>query len=70
MTASIKKLFLDYLSQLTIIIEKVPEELFSDTLHDGMFSLEMNAQIAARPLCERWITGGAHEIPSCTSRTD
>ncbi|HBS81918.1 DUF1993 family protein [Vreelandella alkaliphila] len=47
MTTSIRKLFLNYLSQLTAIIEKVPEELFSDTLHEGMFSLEMNAQIAA-----------------------
>lgn len=47
MTTSIKQLFLEYLFQLKVIIEKVPEELFLETLSEGMFSLEMNAQIAA-----------------------
>lgn len=36
-----------YLLQLESIIEKVPPELFSKSLADNMFSLEMNAKIAA-----------------------
>lgn len=43
----IKSLFLNYLSQLTIILEKIPEHIYPNTLHEGMFSLEVNAQIAA-----------------------
>ncbi|UTA47221.1 DUF1993 domain-containing protein [Simiduia sp. 21SJ11W-1] len=47
MSTPIKQLFLDYLAQLSVVVGKVPDALFSDTLHEGMFSLEMNVQIAA-----------------------
>lgn len=43
----IKPLLFSYLSQLTIILEKIPEHIYPNTLHEGMFSLEVNAQIAA-----------------------
>jgi len=64
MTISIKKLFLDYLSQLKVIVGKVPEELFSDTLHDGMFSLEINAQIAANFLLRGYCPIVGREVVS------
>lgn len=47
MSSSIKLLLQNYLTQLNVIVEKVPEPHFSDTLCNGMFSLEMNTQIAA-----------------------
>jgi len=65
MTISIKKLFLDYLVQLNIILEKVPEELFSDVLSEGMFSLEMNAQVAANFLLRGYFPLVGREIISC-----
>ncbi|MBY6211227.1 DUF1993 domain-containing protein [Microbulbifer agarilyticus] len=36
-----------YLTRLKLIISKLPSELFDQTLVDGMFSLEVNAKIAA-----------------------
>ena len=47
MTISTKGLFLRYLHQLSVIVDKTPESLFSDSLSEGMFSLELNAQVAA-----------------------
>lgn len=47
MNLSIKKLFRHYLLQLQVIVLKVPPEKFSLALSEGMFSLEMNAKIAA-----------------------
>lgn len=47
MNISTKDLFLGYLRQLSIIVNKIPDSLFSDSLFDGMFSLELNAQVAA-----------------------
>jgi hypothetical protein len=44
---STKKLFLSYLRQLRIIVDKTPDSFFLDTLSEGMFSLELNAQVAA-----------------------
>ncbi|MCA0892450.1 DUF1993 family protein [Microbulbifer agarilyticus] len=42
-----KKVFTHYLTRLKLIISKLPSELFDQTLADGMFSLEVNAKIAA-----------------------
>ncbi|QUX95472.1 hypothetical protein C0J08_08560 [Marinomonas sp. CT5] len=47
MSSNIKELFNGYLLQLETIVNKVPPELFSESLADGMFSLEVNAKIAA-----------------------
>jgi len=47
MSGNIKQLFKGYLLQLEKIVNKVPPELFSESLVDDMFSLEMNAKIAA-----------------------
>lgn len=47
MSGNIKQLFKGYLLQLETIVNKVPPELFSVSLTDDMFSLEMNAKIAA-----------------------
>lgn len=47
MSGNIKELFKGYLLQLETIVNKVPPELFSESLTDDMFSLEMNAKIAA-----------------------
>ena len=47
MNFDIKGLFSLYLNQLEAIVTKVPAELFSTSLSDDMFSLEMNAKIAA-----------------------
>ncbi|WP_341938329.1 DUF1993 family protein [Marinimicrobium sp. C2-29] len=47
MDGSIKNLFQHYLSQLEVIVAKIPPEKFSLTLSKGMFTLEMNAKIAA-----------------------
>jgi hypothetical protein len=47
MSDNIKQLFKGYLLQLETIVNKVPPELFSESLTDDMFSLEMNAKIAA-----------------------
>jgi uncharacterized protein len=47
MSRNIKQLFKGYLLQLETIVNKVPPELFSVSLMDDMFSLEMNAKIAA-----------------------
>lgn len=47
MSGNIKELFKGYLLQLETIVNKVPPELFSESLTDYMFSLEMNAKIAA-----------------------
>lgn len=47
MDSSIKSLFHHYLSQLEVIVAKVPPETFSMTLANGMFTLDMNAKIAA-----------------------
>lgn len=47
MNISIKNLFQHYLSQLEVIVSKVPPEKFSLALSEGMFSLEMNAKIAS-----------------------
>lgn len=47
MNLSIKKLFHHYLLQLQVIVSKIPPEKFSLALSEGMFSLEMNAKIAA-----------------------
>ncbi|WP_417528842.1 DUF1993 family protein [Marinomonas shanghaiensis] len=47
MSRTIKQLFKGYLLQLETIVNKVPPELFSKSLVDDMFSLEMNAKIAA-----------------------
>ncbi|SHE50038.1 hypothetical protein SAMN02745753_00422 [Marinomonas polaris DSM 16579] len=47
MSGHIKQLFKGYLLQLETIVNKVPPELFSESLTDDMFSLEMNAKIAA-----------------------
>ena len=65
MAISIKKLFLDYLVQLNIILGKIPEELFSDVLSEGMFSLEMNAQVAANFLLRGYFPLVGREIISC-----
>ncbi|KJY81883.1 hypothetical protein TW81_16155 [Vibrio galatheae] len=42
-----QSLFLRYLTQLKKIVQKVPDELFSSSLSEDMFSLEMHAKIAA-----------------------
>ncbi len=47
MNSGIKSMFHHYLSQLEIIVAKIPPEVFPETLASGMFSLEMNAKIAA-----------------------
>lgn len=47
MTIDIRELFVGYLNQLEVIVTKVPDELFPLSLADDMFSLEMNAKIAA-----------------------
>ncbi|MGO2355957.1 MAG: DUF1993 family protein [Marinomonas foliarum] len=47
MSGNIKQLFNGYLLQLETIVNKVPPELFAVSLTDDMFSLEMNAKIAA-----------------------
>lgn len=47
MSRTIKQLFKGYLLQLETIVNKVPPELFAVSLTDDMFSLEMNAKIAA-----------------------
>ncbi|MGL0949117.1 DUF1993 family protein [Vibrio vulnificus] len=47
MSISTKKLFLGYLKNLSVIVDKVPNGLLSDSLSEGMFSLELNAQVAA-----------------------
>ncbi len=47
MDTSIKNLFQHYLAQLDIIVSKIPPEMFSLALANGMFTLEMNAKIAA-----------------------
>lgn len=47
MDSGIKSMFHHYLSQLEIIVAKIPPDVFSETLANGMFSLEMNAKIAA-----------------------
>lgn len=47
MSISIKNLFKYYLSQLAVIVAKVPPEHFPLALSEGMFSLEMNAKIAS-----------------------
>lgn len=47
MSGNIKQLFKGYLLQLETIVNKAPPELFSESLTDDMFSLEMNAKIAA-----------------------
>jgi hypothetical protein len=43
----VQKTLLHYLNQLTTIVEKVPEALFSTALTEETFSLEMHAKIAA-----------------------
>ncbi|PNI05718.1 hypothetical protein C1N32_06370 [Vibrio diazotrophicus] len=67
MTNSIKNLFLGYLEQLKVVVEKVPEELFADSLTEGMFSLEMNAQIAANFLLRGYCPLIGKDVISCTS---
>lgn len=47
MDDSIKNFFQHYLSQLETMVAKIPPEKFSLTLANGMFTLEMNAKIAA-----------------------
>ncbi|MCG6348362.1 DUF1993 family protein [Vibrio fluvialis] len=47
MDGDIKALLMRYLTQLDIVVEKIPPELFATALADDMFSLEMNAKIAA-----------------------
>ena len=47
MNFDIKGLLSLYLNQLEVIVTKVPDELFSLSLTNDMFSLEMNAKIAA-----------------------
>lgn len=47
MTLSIKSVFLGYLTQLQHIVTKIPEDCFAESLTNDMFSLEVNAQIAA-----------------------
>jgi len=47
MSLDIKSLFLGYLAQLEVIVTKVPAEFFHRSLSDDMFSLGMNAKIAA-----------------------
>ncbi|MDN3556830.1 DUF1993 family protein [Halomonas maura] len=44
---SIKEIFKHYLYQLEVIVSRIPPENFSLALSEGMFSLEMNAKIAA-----------------------
>ncbi|OLQ81168.1 hypothetical protein BIT28_08075 [Photobacterium proteolyticum] len=46
MDISIKSLFQHYLKQLEIIVTKIPQDDFSASLTDDMFSLAMNAKIA------------------------
>lgn len=65
MTFSIKELFLNYLTQLNIIVGKIPEELFPDALSEGMFSLEMNAQIAANFILRGYCPLVGRETISC-----
>lgn len=48
MSQNTKQLFQHYLSQLDVIISKIPEEHFDASLVDGMFTLEMNAKVAAQ----------------------
>lgn len=67
MTNSIKNLFLGYLEQLKVVVEKVPEELFADSLTEGMFSLEMNAQIAANFLLRGYCPLIGKDVIPCTS---
>ena len=47
MTFSLKSLYQHYLTQLEVMVSKIPESCFSLSLADDMFSLEMNAKIAA-----------------------
>lgn len=35
------------MKQLSVIVDKAPNDVFSDSLSEGMFSLELNAQVAA-----------------------
>jgi len=46
MDISIKSLFQHYLNQLNVIVTKIPQDDFSASLTDDMFSLAMNAKIA------------------------
>lgn len=46
MILDVNSLFKGYLFQLELIVNKVPVTLFSQSLSDDMFSLEMNAKIA------------------------
>lgn len=41
-----KTLFQRYLTQLNVILEKIPEDIFSRSLSRDMFNLETNAKIA------------------------
>ncbi|USD64063.1 DUF1993 family protein [Vibrio sp. SCSIO 43136] len=47
MDSSIQSLFIGYLDQLSTVIEKVPVDLFGETLVEGMFPLGVQAQVAA-----------------------
>ena len=47
MNIDIRALFVGYLNQLEMIVTKVPDEIFPLSLTNDMFSLEMNAKIAA-----------------------
>jgi len=47
MSLDIRSLFIGYLAQLEVIVAKVPVDIFSLSLSDDMFSLEMNAKVAA-----------------------
>lgn len=47
MECTVKSLFMTYLKQLEVVVEKVPDKLFPQSLSSDMFPLEMNAKIAA-----------------------
>ena len=47
MNLDVRSLFIGYLAQLEVIVAKVPVGIFPLALSDDMFSLEMNAKVAA-----------------------
>ena len=64
MSHDVKGLFIAYLTQLDVIVGKVPDELFSLSLVKDMFSLEMNAKIAANFLLRGYCPLASVELES------
>ncbi|MFB9156007.1 DUF1993 family protein [Vibrio gallaecicus] len=65
MNISTKKLFLNYLQQMRVIVDKIPDSIFLDSLSEGMFSLELNAQVAANFLLRGYCPIVSVDLVSC-----